>query len=152
VEAEREGATSRQRTFDRLGRFLSGQHDPVDFALRLLHKDVGLGREVGVPMRLANMAFEKLAAAMNRGWGTRNSTVGEDDCPKSSDSCLRAESIISLNTSVAEVIYVSVRYQYRVTRILQFGRPAILLVIAPWYYFSSLLRHDTGPAGNRAAH
>jgi 3-hydroxyisobutyrate dehydrogenase-like beta-hydroxyacid dehydrogenase len=71
----------RQRTFDRLGRFLNGQHDPADFALRLLHKDVGLavglGREVGVPMRLANMAFEELTEAMNRGWGTRNSTVGQ---------------------------------------------------------------------------
>jgi len=52
-------------------RFLS---DPADFALRLLHKDVGLavglGREVGVPMRLANMAFEELTEAMNRGRGT----------------------------------------------------------------------------------
>jgi 3-hydroxyisobutyrate dehydrogenase len=80
-EAVRQGATGRQRTFDRLGRFLSGQHDPADFALRLLHKDVGLavglGREVGVPMRLANMAFEELTEAMNRGWGTRNSSVGQ---------------------------------------------------------------------------
>ncbi|MGA8760133.1 MAG: NAD(P)-dependent oxidoreductase [Stellaceae bacterium] len=80
-EAVRQGATGRQRTFDRLGRFLSGQHDPADFALRLLHKDVGLavglGREVGVPMRLANMAYEELTEAMNRGWGTRNSTVGQ---------------------------------------------------------------------------
>jgi hypothetical protein len=46
-----------------------------------LHKDVGLavglGREVGVPMRLANMAYEELTEAMNRGWGTRNSTVGQ---------------------------------------------------------------------------
>jgi 3-hydroxyisobutyrate dehydrogenase-like beta-hydroxyacid dehydrogenase len=80
-EAVRQGATGRQRTFDRLGRFLSGKHDPADFALRLLHKDVGLavglGREVGVPMRLANMAYEELTEAMNRGWGTRNSTVGQ---------------------------------------------------------------------------
>jgi len=80
-EAVRQGATGRQRTFDRLGRFLTGKHDPADFALRLLHKDVGLavglGREVGVPMRLANMAFEELTEAMNRGWGTRNSTVGQ---------------------------------------------------------------------------
>ena len=38
---------------------------------------VGLGRDVGVPMRLANMAYEKLTEAMNRGWGTRNSTVGQ---------------------------------------------------------------------------
>ena len=64
------------------GRFLSGKHDPADFALRLLHKDVGLevglGREVGVPIRLANMAFEELTEAMNRGWGTRNSSsVGQ---------------------------------------------------------------------------
>jgi hypothetical protein len=76
-EAVRQGATGRQRTFDRLGRFLSGKHDPADFALRLLHKNVALGREVGVPMRLANMAFEELTEAMNRGWGTRNSSVGQ---------------------------------------------------------------------------
>jgi 3-hydroxyisobutyrate dehydrogenase-like beta-hydroxyacid dehydrogenase len=81
-EAVRQGATGRVRTFDRLGqRFLTGQHDPADFALRLLHKDVGLavglGREVGVPMRLANMAYEELTEAMNRGWGARNSTVGQ---------------------------------------------------------------------------
>jgi 3-hydroxyisobutyrate dehydrogenase len=71
-EAVRQGATGRQRTFDRLGRFLSSQHDSADFALRLLHKDVGLavglGREVGVPMRLANMAYKELTEAMNRGW------------------------------------------------------------------------------------
>ena len=81
-EAVRQGATGRQRTFDQLGhRFPSGQHDPADFALRLLHKDVGLsvglGREVGVPMRLANMACEELTEAMNRGWGTRNGAVGQ---------------------------------------------------------------------------
>ena len=80
--AVRQGATGRVRTFDRLGdRFLQGKHDPADFALRLLHKDVGLavglGREVGVPMRLANMAYEELTEAMNRGWGARNSTVGQ---------------------------------------------------------------------------
>jgi hypothetical protein len=72
-EAVRQGATGRVRTFDRLGqRFLTGQHDPADFALRLLHKDVGLavglGREVGVPIRLANMAYDELTEAMNRGW------------------------------------------------------------------------------------
>jgi len=80
--AVRQGATGRSRTFDRLGdRFLQGKHDPADFALRLLHKDVGLavalGREVGVPMRLANMAYEELTEAMNRGWGARNSSVGQ---------------------------------------------------------------------------
>src|ERR1700731_1764305 len=56
-EAVRQGATGRVRTFDRLGqRFLTATHTPAPLALRLLHKDVGLavglGREVGVPMRL----------------------------------------------------------------------------------------------------
>jgi 3-hydroxyisobutyrate dehydrogenase-like beta-hydroxyacid dehydrogenase len=78
----RQGATGRVRTFDRLGdRFLQGKHDPANFALRLLHKDVrlavGLGREVGVPMRLANMAYEELTEAMTGGWGTYSSTVGQ---------------------------------------------------------------------------
>jgi 3-hydroxyisobutyrate dehydrogenase-like beta-hydroxyacid dehydrogenase len=79
-EAVRQGATGRPRTFDRLGKFLAGQYDPADFALRLLHKDVslavGLGKEVGVPMRLANLALEELTEAMTRGWGTRDSRVG----------------------------------------------------------------------------
>ena len=80
-QAVRQGSTGRARTFDRLGnKFLTGQHDPADFALRLLHKDVslavGLGKEVGVPMRLANLALEELTEAMNRGWSQRNSTVG----------------------------------------------------------------------------
>ena len=82
-EAVRQGATGRQRTFDRLGKFPSAksQYDPAEFlALRLLHKDVslavGLGREVGVPMRLANLALEELTEAMNRGWQQRDSRVG----------------------------------------------------------------------------
>ena len=40
--------------------FLTGSYDPPDFALRLLHKDVSLAcqlaRDVGVPMRLTNLA------------------------------------------------------------------------------------------------
>jgi 3-hydroxyisobutyrate dehydrogenase-like beta-hydroxyacid dehydrogenase len=79
-KAVRQGATGRQRTFDRLGKFLSSQYDPADFALRLLHKDVslavGLGKEVAVPMRLANLALEELTEAMNRGWQQRDSRVG----------------------------------------------------------------------------
>src|ERR1700716_2820940 len=78
-QAVRQGATGRQRTFDRLGKFLSSTYDPADFALRLLHKDVslavGLGREIGVPMRLANLALEELTEALNRGWGQRDSRV-----------------------------------------------------------------------------
>jgi 3-hydroxyisobutyrate dehydrogenase-like beta-hydroxyacid dehydrogenase len=79
-EAVRQGATGRARTFDRLGKFLSSSYDPPDFALRLLHKDVslavGLGKEVAVPMRLANLALEELTEAMNRGWSQRDSRVG----------------------------------------------------------------------------
>jgi 3-hydroxyisobutyrate dehydrogenase len=49
--AVRQGATGRVRTFDRLGdKFLQGKHDPADFALRLLHKDVGLAAD---PERIA---------------------------------------------------------------------------------------------------
>src|SRR5271163_619027 len=46
-EAVRQGATGRQRTFDRLGKFLSSAYDPADFALRLLHKDVSLAVGLG---------------------------------------------------------------------------------------------------------
>jgi 3-hydroxyisobutyrate dehydrogenase len=78
-EAVRQGATGRQRTFDRLGKFLGSNYDPPDFALRLIHKDVslavGLGKEVAVPMRLANLALEELTEAMNRGWSQRDSGV-----------------------------------------------------------------------------
>jgi 3-hydroxyisobutyrate dehydrogenase len=78
-EAVRQGATGRARTFDRLGKFLAGQYDPADFALRLLHKDVSLavalGKEVGVPMRLANLTLEELTEAMGRGWQNRDSRV-----------------------------------------------------------------------------
>ncbi|MFT5392292.1 MAG: 3-hydroxyisobutyrate dehydrogenase-like beta-hydroxyacid dehydrogenase [Gammaproteobacteria bacterium] len=78
-EAVRQGATGRQRTFDRLGKFLSGTYDPADFALSLMHKDVSLaielGKEVNVPMRLSNLALEELTEAMNRGWGHRDTPV-----------------------------------------------------------------------------
>lgn len=80
-EAVRQGASGRNRMFDRLGdHFLTGSYDPADFALRLLHKDVTLAcqlaREVQVPMRLTNMALMELTEALNRGWGARDSRVG----------------------------------------------------------------------------
>ncbi len=78
--AVRQGALGRQRTFDRLGKhFLQGVFDPPDFALRLAHKDVTLAtelaREVGVPMRLAELARADMTEALNRGWGERDSRV-----------------------------------------------------------------------------
>jgi 3-hydroxyisobutyrate dehydrogenase len=79
-EAVRQGATGRKRTFDRLAEhFLTGQYDPPGFAFRLLHKDVSLavalGREVNVPMRMANLVLQELTEALNRGWGQRDSSV-----------------------------------------------------------------------------
>jgi len=55
-------ARCRQRTFDRIPhQFFRGKYDPPNFALRLAHKDVTLatelGREQGVPMRVANLAL-----------------------------------------------------------------------------------------------
>jgi 3-hydroxyisobutyrate dehydrogenase-like beta-hydroxyacid dehydrogenase len=78
-QAVRQGASGRARTFDRLAdKFLPGTFDPPSFALKLGHKDVSLatalGREVGVPMRLANMALEELTEALNRGWGDKDSS------------------------------------------------------------------------------
>ena len=79
-EAVRQGAVGRRRTFDGLvDQFLRGVYDPPAFALGLAHKDVALatalGRELGVPMRLANLALEEMTEAMNRGWGGRDSRV-----------------------------------------------------------------------------
>jgi len=78
--AVRQCSLGRQRTFDRLGRqFLQGSFDPPDFALKLALKDVtlatDLGRELGVPMRVANLAHADMTEALNRGWAERDSRV-----------------------------------------------------------------------------
>ncbi|MBI2206828.1 MAG: NAD(P)-dependent oxidoreductase [Candidatus Rokubacteria bacterium] len=79
-KAVRQGAGGRRRTFDGLvDQFLPGTYDPPAFALKLAHKDVslavGLGRELGVPMRLATLTLEELTEALNRGWAARDSRV-----------------------------------------------------------------------------
>lgn len=79
-EAVRQGAIGRRNTYDGLiDQFLPGTYDPPAFALRLAHKDVSLavalGKEVSVPMRLANLTLEEMTEAMNRGWGERDSRV-----------------------------------------------------------------------------
>jgi 3-hydroxyisobutyrate dehydrogenase-like beta-hydroxyacid dehydrogenase len=76
----RQGFVGRARVFDRLGdQFLPGIFDPPNFTLRLAHKDVtlatSLGRELGVPMRLADLALDELTEAVNRGWSERDSRV-----------------------------------------------------------------------------
>lgn len=77
-EAVRGGAGGRRRTFDGLvDQFLPNTYEPPAFALRLAHKDMflatQLGRELGVPMRLANMALADMTEALNRGWDNRDS-------------------------------------------------------------------------------
>jgi len=79
-DAIRHGAGGRRRTFDSLsGAFMQNKFDPPSFQLRLAHKDVKLAtelaKEVGVPMRLSNMALEEMTEAMNRGWAGRDSRV-----------------------------------------------------------------------------
>jgi 3-hydroxyisobutyrate dehydrogenase len=79
-EAVRTGNGGRRRTFDGLAeQFLLNRYEPPAFALKLAHKDMTLatqlGRELGVPMRLANMAMAELTEAMNRGWDKQDSRV-----------------------------------------------------------------------------
>jgi 3-hydroxyisobutyrate dehydrogenase len=79
-EAVRTGAVGRRRTFDALAdQFLPAKYEPPAFALRLAHKDVSLatqlGRELGVPMRVANLALAEMTEAINRGWADRDSRV-----------------------------------------------------------------------------
>jgi 3-hydroxyisobutyrate dehydrogenase len=79
-DAIRQGAGGRRRTFDGLsGAFMQNKFEPPSFQLKLAHKDVRLatelGREINVPMRIANLAFAELTEAMNRGWGHMDSRV-----------------------------------------------------------------------------
>jgi 3-hydroxyisobutyrate dehydrogenase len=57
--------------------FLPGKYEPAAFALRLAHKDVtlatALGRELGVPMQMANLTFAEMSEAVGRGWGEHDS-------------------------------------------------------------------------------
>jgi 3-hydroxyisobutyrate dehydrogenase-like beta-hydroxyacid dehydrogenase len=77
-QAVRQGAGGRRLTFDGLlDQFLPGKYDPPAFTLKLAHKDVllatALGREIGVPMRMCNLALAEMTEALNRGWEGRDS-------------------------------------------------------------------------------
>jgi 3-hydroxyisobutyrate dehydrogenase len=79
-QAVRQGAVGRRFTFDALiDQFLPGEYDPPAFALKLAHKDVslanGLGRELGMPMRICNLTLAEMTEALARGWGGRDSRV-----------------------------------------------------------------------------
>lgn len=76
--AIRQGASGRMRTFDRLvAQYLPGAYDPPAFALRLAHKDISLAlelaREVGVPMRIAELTLADFEEGLKRGWSERDS-------------------------------------------------------------------------------
>jgi 3-hydroxyisobutyrate dehydrogenase len=72
------GAIGRARTFDVIGdHYLQSKYDPASFALRLAHKDLTLGldlaRDLNVPMKYTQAAFEDYEAALERGWHDRDS-------------------------------------------------------------------------------
>ena len=76
--AIRQGAIGRSRTFDRIGdQYLQSKYEPASFTVRLAHKDLALAlevaRELGVPMKHAEAAFQDFTAALDRGWGERDS-------------------------------------------------------------------------------
>ena len=77
-EALRLGMVGKQSPlFMLVNQFLPGKYEEPAFALKLAHKDVvlatGLGKELGVPMRLANMTLEEMTEALARGWGEQDS-------------------------------------------------------------------------------
>jgi 3-hydroxyisobutyrate dehydrogenase len=78
-DALRHGAIGRTRTFDLIGMYLRGEFDAGGFTLKLAHKDVmlatELGRELDVPMRVANLALAELTEGMARGWEGKDSWV-----------------------------------------------------------------------------
>lgn len=76
-EAIRQGSIGRRRTFDGLiEEFLPARFDPPNAALRIIKKDMmvatDLARDLGVPMRFANLALADIQEAMNRGWSERD--------------------------------------------------------------------------------
>jgi len=75
--AVRQGAVGRRRSFDGLiDEILPAQFDAPNAALRIMHKDMlvatELGRDLGVPMRFANLALADIQEAVNRGWEGRD--------------------------------------------------------------------------------
>jgi 3-hydroxyisobutyrate dehydrogenase len=73
----RKGLNGRRPLFDCLTRnFMPGQYDDADFTLAHAEKDCRLALELAaqqaVPMQLAELAHRELAAAIERGWSTRD--------------------------------------------------------------------------------
>jgi len=57
--------------------YLQSKCEPASFALRLAYKDftlaLELARQVGVPMKQAESAYQDYTEALERGWGDRDS-------------------------------------------------------------------------------
>ncbi len=75
--AIRQGSIGRRRSFDGLvDEFLPAHYDAPNAALRTVHKDMtlatALGRDLGMPMRFANLALADIQEAMQRGWEERD--------------------------------------------------------------------------------
>jgi len=79
-QAIRQGAVGRRRTFDGLiDQFLPDSYDKPQALQRGTYKDVmvatELGRQLGVPMRYANLTLADITESMNRGWAERDCRV-----------------------------------------------------------------------------
>jgi 3-hydroxyisobutyrate dehydrogenase len=77
-EALRLGVVGKQSPLMMLTKqFLPGEFETAAFALKLAHKDVmlatSMAKELGVPMRLANLTLEEMNEALGRGWGEQDS-------------------------------------------------------------------------------
>ena len=76
--AVRQGVIGRARTFDIIAdQYLQSKYDPPSFALRLAYKDftlaLDLAKQLGVPMRQAESAYQDYTDALERGWGDMDS-------------------------------------------------------------------------------
>jgi 3-hydroxyisobutyrate dehydrogenase len=72
------GVVGKARPLDHaVKQFLPNQYEPPSMQLKLGHKDVGLavrmGKDLGVPMRLANLVDEEISEAIGRGFGDLDS-------------------------------------------------------------------------------
>jgi 3-hydroxyisobutyrate dehydrogenase len=77
--AMRQGGVGRSRTYDRVEKYLQDEYDPPSFTVRLAHKDLTLGlelaRQLGVPMKYTQTAFDDFNGALERGWGDQDARV-----------------------------------------------------------------------------
>jgi len=76
--AMRVGGQGRSRTYDQLAnKYLLDNYEPATFTVNLAFKDLGLGLELGkdlnVPMKFIQAAYDSFDEARQRGWGERDS-------------------------------------------------------------------------------